>query len=272
MKAAPREIAVVVLAAGQGTRMKSGLAKVLHPLAGRPMLHFPLAAAERLAKALKDGDAETRNDALSELQTRLDQSSRGTEAADQDQLRKWQDKLAGATDPSADREELEKLARDAAEWARQRAEKLAAENRKALQAQNKAAGEAADQLAGEGEKKPEAGSSAESAARAQKALDQAAEHFLEHRVEDAGLVSEVVVDRRGRVAAAARELAHREVLVAVLDEDRARRVQDRALGFEIAPLPAQLCRLEGHRCLEVEMPCAGAPGVLTALIACNGVS
>ena len=38
-------IAVVVLAAGKGTRMKSGLAKVLHPIAGRPMLSFPLAAA-----------------------------------------------------------------------------------------------------------------------------------------------------------------------------------------------------------------------------------
>jgi bifunctional UDP-N-acetylglucosamine pyrophosphorylase/glucosamine-1-phosphate N-acetyltransferase len=41
-------IAVVVLAAGKGTRMKSGLAKVLHPLAGRPMLSYPLAAAESL--------------------------------------------------------------------------------------------------------------------------------------------------------------------------------------------------------------------------------
>jgi bifunctional UDP-N-acetylglucosamine pyrophosphorylase/glucosamine-1-phosphate N-acetyltransferase len=39
-------IAVVVLAAGQGTRMKSGLAKVLHPLCGRPLLHHVLVAAE----------------------------------------------------------------------------------------------------------------------------------------------------------------------------------------------------------------------------------
>jgi molybdopterin-guanine dinucleotide biosynthesis protein A len=31
-------LAVIVLAAGLGTRMKSSLAKVLHPLAGRPML------------------------------------------------------------------------------------------------------------------------------------------------------------------------------------------------------------------------------------------
>jgi bifunctional UDP-N-acetylglucosamine pyrophosphorylase/glucosamine-1-phosphate N-acetyltransferase len=44
-----RPLAVVILAAGQGTRMKSSLAKVLHPLAGRPMLGFPLAAAEALA-------------------------------------------------------------------------------------------------------------------------------------------------------------------------------------------------------------------------------
>ncbi len=48
MGASPRQIAAVVLAAGQGTRMKSGLAKVLHPLAGRPMLAYPLAAAEAL--------------------------------------------------------------------------------------------------------------------------------------------------------------------------------------------------------------------------------
>ncbi|RLC64651.1 MAG: hypothetical protein DRI80_00785, partial [Chloroflexota bacterium] len=31
------ELAVVILAAGQGTRMKSRLPKVLHPLAGRPL-------------------------------------------------------------------------------------------------------------------------------------------------------------------------------------------------------------------------------------------
>ena len=33
-----RKLAVIVLAAGQGTRMKSDLPKVLHPLAGRPMV------------------------------------------------------------------------------------------------------------------------------------------------------------------------------------------------------------------------------------------
>ncbi|HEX4355859.1 MAG TPA: NTP transferase domain-containing protein, partial [Polyangiales bacterium] len=35
----------VVLAAGQGTRMKSRLPKVLHPLLGRPMLTYPIDAA-----------------------------------------------------------------------------------------------------------------------------------------------------------------------------------------------------------------------------------
>jgi bifunctional UDP-N-acetylglucosamine pyrophosphorylase/glucosamine-1-phosphate N-acetyltransferase len=51
MVAASPEIAVVVLAAGRGTRMKSRLPKVLHPLAGRPLLHIPLRAAEALAPA-----------------------------------------------------------------------------------------------------------------------------------------------------------------------------------------------------------------------------
>ncbi|MFK3888126.1 bifunctional UDP-N-acetylglucosamine diphosphorylase/glucosamine-1-phosphate N-acetyltransferase GlmU [Sphingomonas sp. NPDC079357] len=40
-----RNIAVVVLAAGKGTRMKSDLHKVLHPIAGRPMLLHLLATA-----------------------------------------------------------------------------------------------------------------------------------------------------------------------------------------------------------------------------------
>lgn len=34
--------AAVILAAGQGTRMKSALPKVLHPLGGRPMIHWSL--------------------------------------------------------------------------------------------------------------------------------------------------------------------------------------------------------------------------------------
>src|SRR5262245_47585368 len=51
MGATPREIAALLLAAGQGTRMKSALPKVLHPIAGRPMLHYPLAAAEALRRS-----------------------------------------------------------------------------------------------------------------------------------------------------------------------------------------------------------------------------
>src|SRR5450830_1417934 len=38
-------LATVVLAAGKGTRMKSGLIKVLHPVAGVPMIAWPVAAA-----------------------------------------------------------------------------------------------------------------------------------------------------------------------------------------------------------------------------------
>ena len=38
-------LGVVILAAGQGTRMKSGLAKVLHPLGGRPLLRHVIDTA-----------------------------------------------------------------------------------------------------------------------------------------------------------------------------------------------------------------------------------
>jgi bifunctional UDP-N-acetylglucosamine pyrophosphorylase/glucosamine-1-phosphate N-acetyltransferase len=44
-------LAVIVLAAGQGTRMKSALPKVLHPIAGRPMLAHVLAVAKGLGAA-----------------------------------------------------------------------------------------------------------------------------------------------------------------------------------------------------------------------------
>jgi bifunctional UDP-N-acetylglucosamine pyrophosphorylase / glucosamine-1-phosphate N-acetyltransferase len=43
-----RPLAVVILAAGQGKRMKSGLVKILHELAGRPMLAYPIDVAEAL--------------------------------------------------------------------------------------------------------------------------------------------------------------------------------------------------------------------------------
>ncbi|MEM6906986.1 MAG: bifunctional UDP-N-acetylglucosamine diphosphorylase/glucosamine-1-phosphate N-acetyltransferase GlmU, partial [Pseudomonadota bacterium] len=45
------EIAIVVLAAGKGTRMRSALPKVMHPLAGQPLLHHALRAAMTLNPA-----------------------------------------------------------------------------------------------------------------------------------------------------------------------------------------------------------------------------
>ncbi len=42
------KLATVILAAGQGTRMKSSKAKVLHPLAGKPLLYYPLNAARNV--------------------------------------------------------------------------------------------------------------------------------------------------------------------------------------------------------------------------------
>jgi bifunctional UDP-N-acetylglucosamine pyrophosphorylase/glucosamine-1-phosphate N-acetyltransferase len=48
-----RPVAAIVLAAGKGTRMKSDLHKVLHPVAGRPMLLHLLATVERLAPAAR---------------------------------------------------------------------------------------------------------------------------------------------------------------------------------------------------------------------------
>lgn len=48
-----RPVAAIVLAAGHGTRMRSDLHKVLHPLAGRPVLLHLLAAVDALGVARK---------------------------------------------------------------------------------------------------------------------------------------------------------------------------------------------------------------------------
>ncbi len=45
------QVTVIILAAGQGTRMHSALPKVLHPVAGKPMLHHVILAAEELQPA-----------------------------------------------------------------------------------------------------------------------------------------------------------------------------------------------------------------------------
>jgi bifunctional UDP-N-acetylglucosamine pyrophosphorylase / glucosamine-1-phosphate N-acetyltransferase len=48
-----KRLAVIILAAGQGTRMRSKLAKVLHPIGGRPMVHYALELARGLTKTGK---------------------------------------------------------------------------------------------------------------------------------------------------------------------------------------------------------------------------
>src|SRR5690242_5715557 len=42
------DLSIIILAAGQGTRMKSGLAKVLHRVGGEPLLFHPIARAGEL--------------------------------------------------------------------------------------------------------------------------------------------------------------------------------------------------------------------------------
>lgn len=46
-----QDLAIIILAAGKGTRMKSSLAKVLLPLAGHPLLHYVLNLSSKLNPA-----------------------------------------------------------------------------------------------------------------------------------------------------------------------------------------------------------------------------
>ncbi|NCQ64694.1 MAG: NTP transferase domain-containing protein, partial [Alphaproteobacteria bacterium] len=47
------DFAAIILAAGKGTRMKSDLHKVLHPIAGLPMLHHLIASVDALGPRRK---------------------------------------------------------------------------------------------------------------------------------------------------------------------------------------------------------------------------
>ncbi len=89
--AAPAPEAVVVLAAGAGTRMRSALPKVLHPLAGRTMLEHAVRAATgtgapRVVVVLGHGrervgaelDAVTRRLGTTAVSIAVQQSQRGT--------------------------------------------------------------------------------------------------------------------------------------------------------------------------------------------------
>jgi bifunctional UDP-N-acetylglucosamine pyrophosphorylase / glucosamine-1-phosphate N-acetyltransferase len=53
MGANMNDIAAIILAAGKGTRMKSDLHKVLHPIAGRPILMHLMASVDALSPAKK---------------------------------------------------------------------------------------------------------------------------------------------------------------------------------------------------------------------------
>src|SRR5687767_12628669 len=73
---------VVILAAGEGTRMRSALPKVLHPICGRPMILWPLlaardAGAERVV--VVDSPERTLNGHLPEgVETAIQEQPRGT--------------------------------------------------------------------------------------------------------------------------------------------------------------------------------------------------
>jgi bifunctional UDP-N-acetylglucosamine pyrophosphorylase / glucosamine-1-phosphate N-acetyltransferase len=81
-----RARAAIILAAGHGTRMKSSLSKVLHPVAGRPMMEWTIALARELScdkivvvVGAHNPDAKVRAEAaLGQGSTALQDPPRGT--------------------------------------------------------------------------------------------------------------------------------------------------------------------------------------------------
>ncbi len=75
-------VAVVILAAGQGTRMRSALPKVLHPVASRPMIQHVLAAVAPLAPVrtivVVGPGMEALIEAVSPAETVVQMTPRGT--------------------------------------------------------------------------------------------------------------------------------------------------------------------------------------------------
>jgi bifunctional UDP-N-acetylglucosamine pyrophosphorylase/glucosamine-1-phosphate N-acetyltransferase len=65
------QVDAIVLAAGEGKRMKSELPKVLHCIAGRPLIHYPVAAAleagaDRVVVVASPGSCDVLRDALTD--------------------------------------------------------------------------------------------------------------------------------------------------------------------------------------------------------------
>lgn len=87
---ADSQLAAVVLAAGQGTRMKSSLHKVLHPIAGKPMISHLLDSLQSLHPArtiiVKGAMGEQLEDVLSDVELATQTEQLGTGHAVQSAL------------------------------------------------------------------------------------------------------------------------------------------------------------------------------------------
>ena len=74
------KVAAVILAAGQGTRMESDLPKVLHPLAGKPLVAYAIETARALAGArpvvVVGPGADPVREAMGESATFVEQAER----------------------------------------------------------------------------------------------------------------------------------------------------------------------------------------------------
>ncbi|MHA1568503.1 MAG: bifunctional UDP-N-acetylglucosamine diphosphorylase/glucosamine-1-phosphate N-acetyltransferase GlmU, partial [Alphaproteobacteria bacterium] len=96
---AENELTAVILAAGMGTRMKSAVPKVLHPIAGRPMIHYVLASLEPLGSSrtvvVTGPDMEDVADAVAPAETVVQSERLGTA----DAVKAAREALAGVTGP-----------------------------------------------------------------------------------------------------------------------------------------------------------------------------
>jgi bifunctional UDP-N-acetylglucosamine pyrophosphorylase/glucosamine-1-phosphate N-acetyltransferase len=123
-------LAAVILAAGSGTRMKSASPKVMHPIAGRPMIAYPLEALRPLSPAATAVVIGPQMDEVARIVAPADTVVQDAPLGTGDAVRCALDRLEGRLAPQGDIEDVLVLYGDTPFLATETLSRLLAERRR----------------------------------------------------------------------------------------------------------------------------------------------